>query len=137
MVVYLQPAGNSSCPEARYTAPFTPCVRGLCHGIPSRFLPARADRSGVVVPDALWAVAIGACCSSPKDTQAAAAPGQALQKAQALSGSHPYTLLRCLCTGDRGSKAAASSSSPDDSFDTRSPPSRRHLASLLSRSRLS
>src|SRR2546430_14517743 len=72
------------------------CVRGLCHGIPSRFLPARADRSGGVVPDALWAVAIGACCSSPKDTQAAAAPRQALQKAQALSGSHPSTLLRCL-----------------------------------------
>src|SRR2546426_396276 len=95
-VVYLYPAGNSSCPKTRYNAPFTTCVRGLCHGIPSRFLPARADRPGVVVPDTLWAVAIGACCSSPNDTQAAAAPIQALQKAQALSGSHPYTLLRCL-----------------------------------------
>ena len=63
--------------------------RGLYHGIPSRFLPARAGRPGVVVPDALWAVAIGACCSSPNATQAAAAPVQALHKAQALSGSHP------------------------------------------------
>src|SRR5215510_13507406 len=78
-VVYLQRAGNSSCLKTRYNASFTTYMRGLCHGIPSRFLPARADRPGVGVPDALWAVAIGACCSSPNTTQAAAAPGQALQ----------------------------------------------------------
>src|SRR5215510_14114653 len=82
--------------KTRYNASFTTYMRGLCHGISSRFLPARADRPGVGVPDALWAVAIGACCSSPHDTQAAAAPGPALQKASALSGSHPSTLLCCL-----------------------------------------
>src|SRR5262249_4404421 len=82
--------------KTRYNAPFTIFVRGLCHGIPSRFLPARADRSGVGVPDALWAVAIGACCSSPNASQAPDAPGQALQKTHAFSGSHPETLLHCL-----------------------------------------
>src|SRR4029450_12836780 len=52
-------------------------------------------------------------------------PSQPPQKAHALSGSHPQTLLRCLCTGDRGAKAAAlSSSAPDGDFDTRPPPSR-------------
>src|SRR6266446_7039864 len=90
-----------------YNAPFTTCVRGLCHGIPSRFLPTRADRPGVGVPDALWAVAIGACCRSPHATQAADAPVQVLQKAQAFSGSHPSTLLHRLCAGDRDSQAAA------------------------------
>src|SRR5205807_7063830 len=56
-------------------------------------LTGLADRLGVGVPDALWAVAIGACCSAPHDTQAADAPGQVLQKASALSGPHPSTLL--------------------------------------------
>src|SRR5712692_2914785 len=87
------PSGNSSHTKTRYNAPFTTCVRGLCHGIPSRFLPTRADRPGVGVPDALWAVAIGACCRSPHATQAADAPVQVLQKAQAFAGSHPSTLL--------------------------------------------
>src|SRR5262249_7349190 len=95
-VVYLQPAGNSCCLKTWYNASFTTYMRGLCHGLPSRFLPARADRLGVGVTDALWAVAIGAFCSSPNAPQAAAVPGQALQKASALSGSHPSTLLCCL-----------------------------------------
>src|SRR5262249_27748824 len=81
--MYLQPAGNSCCLKTWYNASFTTYMRGLYHGIPSRFLPARADRPGVGVPDALGAVAIGAFCSSPKDTPAAAAPAQALQKAAA------------------------------------------------------
>jgi hypothetical protein len=73
-----------------------PVCRGLCHGIPSRFLPARAGRPGVVVPDALWAVAIGACCSSPNATQAAAAPVQALPKSPSpfrVSPVNPVALL--------------------------------------------
>src|SRR5262249_31431887 len=41
--------------KTRYNAPFTTSARGLCHGIPSRFLPARADRPGVGVPETLWA----------------------------------------------------------------------------------
>ena len=40
-VVYLQPAGNSDRPPIRYNTPFTTYVRGLCHGIQPRFLPAR------------------------------------------------------------------------------------------------
>ena len=62
-VVSLEPAGHVSRPHTRSNAPLTPCVRGLCHGIPARFLPARTGRSGTVVPDALEAVAIGACGS--------------------------------------------------------------------------
>src|SRR5262249_4841744 len=82
--------------KTRYNAPFTTSARGLCHGIPSRFLPARADRPGVGVPETLWAVAIGACCSAPNAPQATDAPVQALQKTHAFSGSHPDTLLHCL-----------------------------------------
>src|SRR5882762_6258108 len=62
-------------PKARESGtipPFSTGVRGHCRDIQPRFLPARAHRPGVVVPDTLWAVAIGACCRSPKDTQAAA-----------------------------------------------------------------
>src|SRR5262249_59225811 len=74
--------------KTRYNAPFTTSVRGLCHGIPSRFLPARADRPGVGVPDALWAVAIGAYGNSPTDTRAADAAPPPLQRAQTLYGAH-------------------------------------------------
>src|SRR5436309_15079371 len=64
--------------------PSTICVRGLCHGIQPRFLPTRADRCGVVVSDALWAMAIGAYGSAPADTQAADAAAQTLQRGQTL-----------------------------------------------------
>jgi len=74
--------------KIRYNALFTTSVRGLCPGIPSRFLPARADRPGVGVPDALWAVAIGAYGSSPADPQAAQATPHPLQRAQTLYRSH-------------------------------------------------
>src|SRR5205823_10171771 len=66
--------------------PSTICVRGHCHDIQPRFLPARTDRPGVGVPDALWAVAIGAYGSSPAATQAAEATPHTLQRAQTLSG---------------------------------------------------
>src|SRR5438874_13812598 len=99
-------SGDGSCtcilrviPNARESGtipPLSTCVRGHCHDIQPRFLPARAHRPGVVVPDTLWPLAIGACGSSPNDAQAAAAPMQALPKAQALSRSHPSTLLCCL-----------------------------------------
>src|SRR6266567_6268635 len=68
--------------------PSTICVRGLCHGIQPRFLPARADRRSVGVPDALWAVAIGAYGSSPAAPQVADATPQTLQRTQTLYGSH-------------------------------------------------
>ena len=87
-----------SCPSSVRVIPATQkpvkmlsstiCVRGLCHGIPPRFLLARADRCSVVVPEALWAVAIGAYGSSPTDSQAADAAPHTLQRAQALSGAH-------------------------------------------------
>src|SRR5207253_10349097 len=47
------PSGNSDRPPIRYNTPFTTCVRGLCHGIQSRFLPAHADRPAVGVSHAL------------------------------------------------------------------------------------
>ena len=59
-VVSLQRAGNSDRPPIRYNTPFTICVKGLCHGLQPRVLPACADRSGVVVSHALLGVAIGA-----------------------------------------------------------------------------
>src|SRR3989442_6678508 len=134
-VVYLYPAGNSDRPPIRYNPPFRTGVRGLCHESQPRFLPARADRPGVGISHALLVVAIGARRRSTDTTHARDATPQTLHGAQILSGSHPETLLRCLCAGNRGSQAAAlSSSTPDGSFDTRPPPSCRHLRSLLSRS---
>src|SRR5439155_9810845 len=79
---------NPAARKSSTMSPFTTGVRGLCHDIPSRFLPARADRCNVGVPDALWAVAIGAYGSSPADPQAAQATPHPLQRAQTLSGSH-------------------------------------------------
>jgi hypothetical protein len=49
-------------PNARESGtipPFPICVRGHCHAIQPRFLPAWADRPDMGVPDALRAVAIG------------------------------------------------------------------------------
>ena len=95
-VLYLYPAGHSDRPPIRYNPPFTTCVRGLCHDSQPRFLPARADRSGVGVSHALLVVAIGARRRSTDTTHARDATTQTLHGAQTLSGSHPETLLRCL-----------------------------------------
>src|SRR5207302_7803054 len=95
-VLYLYPAGNSDRPPIRYNPPFTTCVRGLCHDSQPRFLPARADRSGVGVSHAFLVVALGARRRSTDTTHARDATTQTLHGAQTLSGSHPQTLLRCL-----------------------------------------
>src|SRR5437867_10355796 len=95
-VVYLQPAGNFDRPPIRYNAPFTTGVRGLCHGIQPRFLPACADRPGVGVPDALRTVAIGARCSSTDATRASHATPQALVRPQTLYRPDPSAPLRRL-----------------------------------------
>src|SRR5215813_362970 len=88
-VVYLYPAGNSHRPPIRYNPPFTTCVRGLWHDSQPRFLPARADRSGVGVSHALLVVAIGARRRSTETTHARDATTHTLHGAQTLSGSHP------------------------------------------------
>src|SRR5215471_2594345 len=98
-VVYLQRAGNSDRSPIRYNTPFTTCVRGLCHGIQPRFLPAHADRPAVGVSHALLGVAIGAHSRSTDTTHAHGATPQTLHGAQALPRSHPSTPLRRLCTG--------------------------------------
>src|SRR2546429_812997 len=95
-VVYLQPAGNFDRPPIRYNAPFTTGVRGLCHGIQPRFLPARADRLGVGVSHALLGVAIGVRSRSTDTTHASDATTQTLHSAHTLSGSHPQAPLRRL-----------------------------------------
>src|SRR5438876_2354969 len=94
LVVYLQPAGNSDRPPIRYNTPFTTCVRGLCHGIPPRFLPAHADRPAVGVSHALLGVAIGARSRSTATTHASDATPQTLHGAHTLPRSHPSTPLR-------------------------------------------
>src|SRR2546425_9638856 len=88
-VVYLQPAGNSDRPPIRYNTPFTTCVRGLCHGIQPRFLPAHADRFGVGVSHALLVVAIGTRSRSTDTTHASDATTQTLHSTQTLYGSRP------------------------------------------------
>ena len=60
-------------PNARESGtipPFPTCVRGNCHAIQHRFLPAWADRPDMGVPDAVRAVAIGTCCNSTDTTRA-------------------------------------------------------------------
>src|SRR5262245_10803902 len=95
-VVSLQPAGNSDRPPIRYNTPFTTGVRGLCHDIQPRFLPARASRPSVGVSHALLHVAIGARRHSTDTTHARDATTQTLHRAQTLYGSHPQAPLRCL-----------------------------------------
>src|SRR4029453_271304 len=137
-VVYLQPAGNSNRPPIRYNAPFTTSVRGLCHGIESRCLPARADRPGVVVSHALLVVAIGARSRSTATTHARDATTQTLHSAPTLSGAHPQAPLRCLCTNDQRPQASpAVSSPPEDHLNPWTSAPCRHLAPLLSRCGLS
>src|SRR5438445_9416822 len=58
--------------------PFQHEMRGRCYDSTPVFLPARADRLGVGIPDALRAVAVGARCSSTDTTQASHATPQAL-----------------------------------------------------------
>src|SRR5262249_646492 len=87
--MYLQPAGNSDHSPIRYNIPFTICVRGLCRGIQSRILPARANRSGVVVSHALLGVALGARSRSTEPTHARDATPQTLHGAHTLPRSHP------------------------------------------------
>src|SRR6266852_6939052 len=118
-VVYLQPAGNADRPPIRYNAPFTTGVRGLCHGLQPPFLPARADRPGVVVSHALLGVAIGARSRSTDTTHASDATTQTLHSAHTLSGSHPQAPLRRLCTHDRRPQPSAAFSSPPE--DHRNP----------------
>ncbi len=79
-----------------YNPPFTTCVRGLCHDSQPRFLPARADRSGVGVSHARLVVAIGARRRSTDTTHARDATTQTLHGAHTLYGSHPSTPLRRL-----------------------------------------
>src|SRR5712691_2365099 len=89
--------GSCTCilrviPNARESGtipPFPTCVRGHCHDIQPRFLPARADRFGVGVPDALRAVAIGARCSSTDATHASHATPRALGRPQTLYRPDP------------------------------------------------
>ena len=137
-VVYLQPAGNSDRLPIQYNAPFTTGVKGLCHGIPPRCLPARADRLGVVVSDALLVVAIGARSRSTDTIHASAATTQTLHSAQTLYGSHPQAPLRRLCASDRSPQASAAfSSTPEDRLNPWTSAPRQHLMLFLSRCGLS
>ena len=64
--------------------PFQHEMRGRCYDSTPVFLPARADRLGVGILDALRAVAIGARCSSTDTTQASHATPQALMRPPTL-----------------------------------------------------
>src|SRR6266852_7924409 len=133
-VVYLQPAGNSDRPPIRYNAPFTTCVRGLCHGIQPRCLPAGADCPGVVVSHALLAVAIGARSRSTDTIHASDATTQTLHSTPTLYGSRPQAPLRRLCASDRRPQASAAfRATPEACLNPWTSAPRRHLTPLLSR----
>src|SRR5262249_55070867 len=66
--------------------PFQHEMRGRCYDSTPVFLPARADRLGVGIPDALRAVAVGARCRSTDTTQASHATPQALMRPQPFLG---------------------------------------------------
>jgi len=59
-------------------------LRGHCHGTNPLFLPARARCTGVVLPDALLAVAQRLRCPSPADRAIQAIPTPTLQHAQTV-----------------------------------------------------
>src|ERR687886_402550 len=98
-VVSLQPAGNADRLPIQYNPPCTTCVRGLGHGSPPRFLPARAEGPGVGVSPALLGVASGARCRSTATTRARDAPTQPLHGAHTLAGAQPSPPLRRRGTG--------------------------------------
>src|SRR5262245_30703736 len=134
-VVSFQRAGNSDRPPIRYNTPFTICVRGLCHGIQPRVLPACADRSGVVVSHTLLGVAIRARSRATGTTHARDATPQTLHGAQTLPRSHPYTPLRPLCTGCGVSPCPPLCSVTTPHLDARTPAPGRHLPASLIGSR--
>src|SRR6266436_641459 len=69
--------------------PFQHEMRGRCYDSTPVFLPACADRLGVGMPDALWAVAIRARCSATATTQASHATPQALMRPPTLYRPDP------------------------------------------------
>jgi hypothetical protein len=90
-------AGSCTCsvrvipsPANQVQSPhFTTCVRGLCHGITPRFLPAD-------VPGTPLALRHAACCLAKRvyrrgaeALHASAATAQALQRLEAISWPHP------------------------------------------------
>ena len=134
--MYLQPAGNFDRPPIRYNAPFTTGVRGLCHGIQPRFLPARADRLGVGVSHALLGVAIGARSRSTETTHASDATPQTLHGAHTLCRAHPHAPLRGLCAGRRAAPAGSLPPATPHGPPAGTAAPRGHLAALLPASRL-
>src|SRR5215468_3618685 len=69
--------------------PFQHEMRGRCYDSTPVFLPARADRLGVGIPDALRAVAVGARCRSTDTTHASHATPQALMRPPTLYRPDP------------------------------------------------
>src|SRR5207302_4964298 len=67
---------------------FSTCMRGLCHGLPSLFLPVGVDRAGMAVRHAPVGVAQRPRCCGPDDTGAHTPTAQALPYAHTLCRPH-------------------------------------------------
>src|SRR4029453_13203055 len=94
-------------------SPFTTCLRGQRRDISPYFLSVDADRAGVVMPDALLAVAISVRCGSPRPNAPQTARGPP-RLCRAPPGNRPGT------PGSRtapGAESRPAPRHPNSSFD--------------------
>src|SRR5205823_2431359 len=72
---------------------FTTCMRGLCHGITSLFLPADVPGTPLALRHAALCLAKRVYRRGSEALQASAATAQALQRPAAVSWPHPHAPL--------------------------------------------
>src|SRR2546428_13217186 len=135
--MYLYRAGNSCSLENRVKCShFTTCVRGLCHGITSLFLPTDVPGTPLALRHAALCLAKRVYRRGSEALQASAATAQALQRPAAVSWPHPHAPLCRLCAGPRARPPAARLSATPQGLHAWPPAPGGHLGALLPASHL-
>src|SRR5262249_2003541 len=107
------------------------CMRGLCHGLPSLFLPVGARRLGVAVSHAPLRVAKRRRCRVLDAPGAPPPPAQASPRAEPLGGPHHHAALRRLCARQGPSPARPLSAATAPHPHAGAPSPGRHRDALL------
>src|SRR5438132_6172621 len=87
------PRPQKPCYSVVKCSHFTTCVRGLCHGITSLFLPTDVPGTPLALRHAALCLAKRVYRRGSEATQASAATAQALQRPAAVSWPHPQAPL--------------------------------------------
>src|SRR4029453_945711 len=106
-------------------------IRGLCHGIPSLFLPADADRTRLAVPHAALRLAKRSAPRARAATHASPATAPALQRAQTVCRPHLQATLRLVWARDDASQTAPSGTARSHASTESPPPYRGYRHALL------